>query len=670
MTYDGNFATTKTSRLNIPSPKTIATATYPGSGAFSVPLNLYTDNDNIYLIQPTNNYVWFASKSEPTDLFQQTNFQIHSQSNLLTKVHPNTIGTTNSYWSFGTMDDLGVQNPFIFRTVPNNPKFWYYTGSSLPTSAKAAGLYVDATNIYLFGGYATGVSNQILTSTVATPTTWATSGNVLPAARAEAALVTVGSTLYLYGGTQDGSAAVNTIYSASTATPTVWSNTGATLPANIKQAISYVNATNIYLYVGTGTDTTIYRAAIGTPTAFTNVGTITGTDITGGALYADANFIYIYGSFLLRAPISDPLTWTKFTANALATAAAASHVAIHNKRIWLFGGRGSAGTAITTIQSTDTNGHVNFVNSGSVLPAALMGGTLFKTSQNLYILGGSGNTGNIYQAALSNPNTWTLHSANGPQRSFGTGFIVGNYLYYYGGETAEGTVFPTATGMRFTISNGVLEVNSGVSGSLGGFFKLPAPVNVSRQVMFVVGNYVYMLGGYIAGPALNTSIYRAYVSDLNTTAAWANIGTLSSGFVDASVAIINDTLYILGGGNSATPPYNTSTRNVVSANLNDLARGLESNALFDIETNFIDTAFAGAGCVCRNDRLWLIGGRTAADGTTVIKKSTGFEEYRPIFPNAVGTAESIPVISPTSGLTGSYNQFQLTGMLPWLVTDK
>lgn len=667
MTYDGNFAINKTSKVKVPDPKTINLPTNPGASSLGGPLNFYHDENNIYFINATfTDNFWFASKKDPTDLYEQTNFQVAGQGKFLNHTYPNKLGDTNSYWAFGATDDVGIPtSPApIFRTAIDSSTSWFNTGSTLPRTVLGCSLYADSTDIYIFGGLDSGSpANSILTASVDNPSSWSTSGNTLPAVRSHMALVKVNTTLYLYGG-HNGTSAVNTIYSAPISTPTVWTNTGATLPANIERAVPYVNATHVYLYVGTGGASTIYRATVGAPTSFTSVGTIVSIDVTGYALYADTDFIYLYGNNILRAPIADPLTWTDIT-NVTSTAVAAASVGVYAGRIWSFGGRLSGGTAGTTIQSTESTS-VKFTTSGAAFPEGIMGGTLIKTSQFFLIVGGKTTGTNWYFAPLSDPTSWQIGS-NGPGRQFGQGFVLNNHVYYYGGETAEGTVFPTSAGMRAVIGgSGNIDENSWMTGSLGGAFKLSGPVPIARHVLFVVGNYVYITGGYVSGPALNTNIYRASIRDLNTTSPWFNVGTLPVGVVDASVAIVGGGLYIIGGG-TAIAPFNNTVRTVQYASLADLVAG---KASFIADTNYIGTAIAGAGCVCRNDKIWLVGGRTSQQGTTTIEKSSGFSECRTILPYVVGTQESVPVIEPESGVVTAYNQFQLTGMLPWLVTDK
>lgn len=672
MTTDGHFNINNINTVNIPTINTTLSASLIPTSLGVAPMGVYLDNDFVYAIGLGYSSPYRSTLTDPLNFIHFKNAQT---SGFINNIYQSAIG--NYFYSYGTSTDLGsYSSGSIFKAHINTPMSWYDTGADSDAESINAMIYVDGSNIYLIGGEgpASTYLNTIDVAALGSPTTFTTSGSTLPAARIFGALATVGSTIYMYGGTADNSNSENTIYTAATSAPTVWSVSGSTLPRPIHNAVAYVNATHVYLFGGTDSSgavnlNTIYRATVGAPTVFTLVGSLP-ANMFHARIFTAGSYLYMIGSSdgggsgIMRATVADPTTWTAIAQPALATAQANTHVVTQGTKVYAFGGFNSAGSLSNVIQSANTATPLIWSNEVSTLPAALGKGKLIKTSTNYYIIGGNGTTGNDYKAAQSTPTTWAADLSTGPTRTFGQAIIIEDEVFYLGGETAPGT--PVATGSRGVIENG--SIVSWLHNPANAFITIALPVALSRYALIQAGDYVYILGGYTTGPTMNYDIYRIQKNRVVTSSGytgWINVGTIASPMVESAVAIINNTIYIIGGG--PTTGLTTTDDYVLSANMTELANG---NAVFVEENTALDAGIAGAQAICINDDLYLYGGRTTTNGTTAIKRNMGWSTHRFVLPKVPEATDSIPTIDMKTGTLGSYSSFQRTGILPWLVTSK
>ena len=139
--------------------------------------------------------------------------------------------------------------------------------------------------------------------------------------------------------------------------------------------------------------------------------------------------------------------------------------------------------------------------------------------------------------------TWTTYSNGLPSNvSMGQVAVIGDYVYLYGGFSGSANGETNAI-HRAPVSNPTSMTK--LSPTL--------PAKIWRSHLAVIGDYIYLFGGRTATANSSTTnaIYRAPVSD---PTSWTTTGgTLPSKVESGHLAIIGDHVYILGGSNGNSP---------------------------------------------------------------------------------------------------------------------
>lgn len=659
MTYDGSLKVTNTNPVKIPSVKTLNYGTTL-TASDSPPSHLWKDADYFYVT--SFGTVYSSLATDPA------NFTIDESSGLgvyFCYVTENAIGSY--FYAFGTTTDLGgpATNGLIYRAHITTPSAWVSTGSSIAVNSNAGSLYVDNTYVWIFGGIDGGTYDTVQRATLADPLTWTDVGS-LAIGVSYGALAVVGANLYLYGGVDDTTTSRDVIQTATVADPTTWTDTLAVIPATLDAATSYVDGTTIYLFGGHDGGLTIneiYTAPIGTPTVMSlEAGSNLGDSGARGHVMVDSPYLYLITTIgLQRAELTDLITTWETVNNTLAVATTHACSAIVGDNIYVFGGRSSAAAALDTIQTATVSNPTYFTDlSPVVLPAAIQGGQIIKTSLYLYILGGNGVTGSYYRAALSAPTTWTLVSTGGPNVPHGRALVQGNYVYYFGGEITAG-MDTTSIVWRGAIQNGEISDDSWIITSAN--FPTGFP-SLARFNLVVSGEWAYVIGGY-SESSMNTSVYRANMNQLVKSTAWLNVGTIPTPFADSTVIPISNGVYLVGGSSSVA--LTSHDDQAIYASMTDLANGI---AMFTTENTFSAAIFAGAEPVCVDDVVYVYGTKNGNNGSNFILRTHAYSEHLLAMPNIPESRNGMVTIDTRSGSLGTYNSFQKTGMLPWLVTNK
>lgn len=683
MTTDGNYNVKYINSINI--PQVIGSIKSPLMGEASVANNIgrvqfYYDSKNFYSIGEVYNYLYKAPITEIINGNLIPAAQPGGENNFFASIYPTEIN--GYFYNFSVRNSSGVgQGGKIWRTPITNPTAWYDTTFSTPSNATQPMIYNNGTTIYIIGGFVSGTVSTAIDTTLVSNVTLnlATSANTLPAARVGGTIVQVGSTLYMYGGMNAASTIVDTVFSASTSDPTTWTNSGSLLPVPLVSSSSYNDGTYVWLFGGITTGSTqvntIYRATVAAPTSFSSVGTIPAVQGNIGIFVYGTNMYLIGyqpsiggGPKIYRAALASLTSWTQLRSYdiALGTAVRSAHSTIVGSYVYLYGGITTGTTKITTIQSAPIATPLEWTTSSDVLPSGLASGELIKTKNYLYLVGADGTTGNVYRAAITSPTTWTAYSASGPTYTYGKALISNGNVFYMGGETAVGT--PVATIMRAIINS-----SSTVSGDIlswsaqeAVYFQMALPIALSRFSLIVAGNFIYILGGYTTGPVVNTNIYRVSLDSIvfnNYDAAWVNVGTLSQAIINGMVVLINNMVYIVGGGSDAA--LTLTDDYVTYASLSDLANGICSFS----QENGAGVSLAEAATTVINNEVYFIGGRSAATTLKYIYKTIYKSSHTLISPIVPEATNSLPTVDLKSGAIGSYTSYQRTGSLPWLVSD-
>lgn len=670
MTTDGNFNINNLNTVKVPAVTTGVQGPYiAGSGNDPYDKTQFYYDDTYFYSYPVFDSAGYRARVN--DIYngeQILHSQIGGYTDAVTLMYPHAIG--GYYYGFGSIDEFDIiQGGTIWRAPIGEPMAWYNTGSTTDDRAFAM-IYVDDTDMYLIGGLdsADAVLATTRTAAISAPLTWS-AGTALPAERANGTLVVVGSTIYMYGGVDVTPLAVNTIWSASTAAPDVWTDTTDTIPAQLYGMAGYNDGTYVWLFGGEDeTNTlvnTIYRAPVGTPTTFTSVGTIPAAK-KNLQFYANGIYGYLfYEGVIYRALLSDLTTWTTLSnyIDALAVDVRCSHVLRTDTHVYMIGGYTDSSALDATktdhIQSATVTNPLEWTDLGAILPADIAAGELIKTKNFYYIIGADG--GNYYSAPVATPTVWTLAGTDGPSSPRGRAMIHDGQLWYIGGEFILGTSSGFITSCTIDSSSVPAGDLSPWKGHESVYHNMTLPVVLSRFALVKSGCYAYVLGG-CSSAVMNTKVYRINLNDVNF--GWVEVATIGNPKVDACVAVINNFVYIIGGGPNAT--FNTVDDYVLSCSMSDLANG---NANF-IEENTGAGIAAEASATVINDDIYFIGGRfTTAAGDSILR-TTLRSDHVLVLPRVPETSHSLPTIDLKSGNLGTYSSFQRTGLLPWLVSDK
>jgi hypothetical protein len=266
--------------------------------------------------------------------------------------------------------------------------------------------------------------------------------------------------------------------------------------------------------------------------------------------------------------------------------------------LYIFGGLDSAGNTTDTIYRASAAapsavGAWTAV-AGKTLPRANATVMAMRIGDYIYTFGGI-TAGTIHQrilrAAASDPTTWTDVGATGFDRRLYSAAIVGEYVYIFGGF--DGTGVATNTILRAPVSSPTTWSSVGT---------LPAALRFANLV--VVGPHIILYGGANAASAVVSTIYAAKVSDPLT---WWDTGrTLPVPLAGNAALVIGSTVHLVGG---ATTGF-TATRAVLTAPIERPWEVSQATTL-----GHPDGEYLSAGqFIAANGYCYLMGG-TDATGT-------------------------------------------------------
>ncbi|HEU5004919.1 MAG TPA: capsid cement protein [Candidatus Saccharimonadales bacterium] len=269
-----------------------------------------------------------------------------------------------------------------------------------------------------------------------------------------------------------------------------------------------------------------------------------------GAPATIGNYVYMFGgatgagagvTTIMRAPVSNPTSWTAVGNLPSGANLYSSQLAIIGSKIYLFGGA-IAGASTANIYSANVSDPVGSWTLAGSLSTSLTSSSLAIIGSNIYLFGGyhtgTGYINTIYTASVSNPLSWSTAGSIAPASS-GIGdsnlAVIGNYVYLFAGANGSSTL---NTIYRAPISSPTSWVNSG-----GTIPNAGTGSGLDNSSLAIVGNYVYLLGGYNGGYV--SVIFRAPVTD--PVWGWATTAYMNGVLVDSRVSIVGNALYVWGG---------------------------------------------------------------------------------------------------------------------------
>jgi N-acetylneuraminic acid mutarotase len=353
-------------------------------------------------------------------------------------------------------------------------------------------------------------------------------------------------------------------------------------------------------------------------------------------------------------------TFAATTGVGLASARAYFTAAVLGSTVYVAGGTGAGGTDIATIESATvapdgTLGSFSLV-SGVQTMVARHGAAVAFARDRVFMIGGSTQTGELASiesasvdndGALATFNTLPTVPLSGP-RIEGTSVMIGDRLYLIGGADV----------MLLTPRNDVDSATVLPDGSLGAFSLVSGVTLTSTRLsssIAVIGSYVYVIGGTDTSSSNNglTTVERAPINadgTLGTFAAYT-ASHLVIGRSGAPVAVVGNSLYIFGGAGNGFAALSSIEKAPIDASGN--------LGTFTSITNRLAFNHAAASVAVLGNYLYVLGGLDGAQSTSVFERGStlngnlGTIDYQ-LDSNANQMYMSVPRTLHTSAVVGDH----------------
>jgi hypothetical protein len=682
--------------ISSPTSWTSTGKTLPGNLGYS---GVYNNGTTLYLFGGNNgttatNVIYSASVSDPTTW---TNTGKTLPGNL-TSGQFAAIG--NNLYLFGGNNGTSAVD-VIYTASVSDPTTWTNTGQVLPSTFANSSLAVIGDYIYLLGGNSATYSNNIFKAPISNPTSWSNTGNVIPNSMYGSHVFVVGDKIYLAGGFAAGYA-TNAIYSTSishfrpnvynkpwiTDWPTISTDqSNLTIGGISASNISFVNTTTItatapahaagaadvvvtnfdgqsamlaggYTYIAPPTITSV------SPTIGSNVGgdaiTITGTGFygtptvtLGGTVATSVNVVnantitavtpaHITGQ--VNVVVTNPDTQAATLTNGftyIEPAPTVSSISPNNGPV--------AGGTNVTISGTNflpknTGGDSGWTTvAGKVLPAVLNNSSAAVIGDYIYLFGGSNasntDTNTIYRASVTDPTTWSNTGKTLPGNLGSSSLaVIGSNIYLFGGK--NGVNWSNVI-YRASVSDPTSWVNTGNT--------LPGALGNSKLI--ISGNNMYLVGGY-TGVSANTAVNVIYTATTSSPTVWTNTGkTLPANLTNASLIVVKDKAYLLGGYNGSS---NVNT--IYSASTSDLTTWANTGKTLPVSVRSSHILNIG-------DNIYLMGGNNGGSNNAIYKASIDdpitWTASANVLPKALTSAQ-IVLVNNYAYLFGGYDSGAVT----------
>lgn len=404
---------------------------------------------------------------------------------------------------------------------------------------------------------------------------WSTT-TALPQALYSAASVVYNGYIYELGG-DNGTAPTNTVYYAAINANGTIGKWNSTTPSSQPLCEASSVAYNGYLYTLGGTidsgcayssgniESTVYYAPIN---ADGTIGNWASTTSLPQSLYAATSVVYngyLYelggkngGGSLSASVYYAPIapngsvgSWV--SANALPQALFYATSVAYNGYVYYFGGSNGAPVNTVYYASFNSDGSLSgwMTDVTKLTPSpGLMEASAAAYNGYLYLLAGSegvsGPQNAVYYDKISPAGITGAYTSTGSALAQGisdaASVAYNGYVYEIGGygKTSGvpiGTVYSAAIGSNGTL--GAWAVNT----------PLPSSAVRSDEAAAVYNGYLYVLGGYNASYATQTTVYYAAIGSGGTIGTWGTTTILpdASGIASLTSVAYNGYLYALGG---------------------------------------------------------------------------------------------------------------------------
>jgi Kelch motif protein len=277
------------------------------------------------------------------------------------------------------------------------------------------------------------------------------------------------------------------------------------------------------------------------------------------------NFLYVLGGSAGTGGVLDTVErasinadgslgpFTTVTSLSLVTARYLHTTVVAGNSLYILGGAGASGTALSSIERATINADGTLgaftAVSDSGLVAPRYGHTSIVVGRYVYVVGGLGNgiLNSVERASINSdgslgPFITVPGVALATARYQHTSVVLGNALYVVGGSAAGG------------ILSSVERASINADDSLGGFVpiaNITQATGRSGHATVLLGNFLYSIGG-LGNTGYSSGLERASINasgSLGEFAALARV-TLTTPRNGMTV-VVGNSIYALGGGNSA-----------------------------------------------------------------------------------------------------------------------
>lgn len=248
-------------------------------------------------------------------------------------------------------------------------------------------------------------------------------------------------------------------------------------------------------------------------------------------------------------------------------------------------------------------------------PRSLPGEALL--GNRVYVIGGNDGffqTSDVWYATINGNGTltsWTTVASLPHNLQGHQVVVVGNRIYVMGGYDG----FSKQDAVYYTTINS--------NGSLSGWTTTtPLPEARTQGAAVAFGSRIYYIGGQGQGPSAppSSTVFSALVNPDGTTGSWSTATALPQARWTHRAALVGDTIYVIGGCTDLFGcPLTSATSSIVKARI--LSDGLLTNWVSDTD---IPEPKSDPG-VAATDAIYVLGGGPANTSSVFFARAAGWE---------------------------------------------
>lgn len=363
---------------------------------------------------------------------------------------------------------------------------------------------------------------------------WTSRAN-LPAPCAGGTAAVVDGRLYLIGGDDTGGLSTTNVYQYDPASD-AWADRAA-MPTARSFCASAVYNGRIYVFSGTqnGTIQTVNevydpRADIwSTASPVPSIRNFVGATLVNGKIYV------IGGANSVNTPLAtnevyDPATDSWLSRQPMDVPRESPVVIAIGGQVYAIGGiDGTTYYGVNEVYDPTTNVWTTL----QPMPTARFGATAVAVNEKIYVMGGATGSGVTDVVEEYDPSTdsWRTVDLLGVARRYIASAVVGRTIHSIGGEAP-----------------GALDTHEAIS-IPATTTRVPLPAPRASHTTEAIGGKLYLNGGY----ALNAAIYQTETYEYDPAVnAWTAKASSATGRYEAMSGVVNDRMYVIGGGAGPT----------------------------------------------------------------------------------------------------------------------